>query len=215
MSNRTGFFEILRYMDEFHADVSQLVVLVEQLLDEQGYEALPRAGNRASGGLTTNYRASLNWRIRYVYRYYIPKDVERSETSLFVLIYLGLSKPIGYPPILCAKLHHAPMSASRIYDSVYNSSHLRSLLSSKAKWHEGRWDAGWAMAKPDFDSPVKEIRGYLLNLFDLQNRRLVIENVIKPLVDHDWKYNPDASLNRYPFPFIATTKPNNEPGEVT
>lgn len=214
MNNRPEFFEILRYMDAFHADVSQLVVLAEQLLDEQGFEALPKAGNRASGNLTTHYRVPTHWRIRYVYRYFIPKEVKRPETSLFILIYLGLVNTFTYPPVLCAKLHHAPLSANSIYDKVYSRSKLRSLFSSSANWHEGRWVDGWSLAKPNFDSPVEEIRGYLLNLFDLQNRELVVENVVKPLTDPDCQYDPAVSLTRYPFPFIAANERKIDPGEI-
>ena len=201
MDNNAIFTEVVGYFERFHKDVSQLAILIERLLDDEGYKSLPDIGNSAGRGLASHYRRPSRWRMRYICRYYTASEGDLLERSIFFLIYLGGGGQFEFPPILCGVVKHEPLNARRIYKKIYRQTTFRSLITDKTKW-SGWTEPGWSIAKPTWDLQIGQLKGYILNLFELNNRDLVIDNVIKPLTQPSLPYNNDKSLTRYQFPII-------------
>lgn len=201
MSERAEFPQILEYLDNFHKDVYKLAVLIDRLLDEKGFEYLPSATNSV-GDVSSHFERPIRWRMRYIYRYYTPLGIERPDTSILFIIYLGLTSPFMFPAMLCSRLFHESLKESRIHRKIYRKSNLRPLLRGKSKWNNFREENGWSIAEPSFDTPITQIRGYILNTFDLTTRENVLNYVVTPLTttNGDLDLNSVGDIRIYAFP---------------
>ncbi len=208
MSNRSEFPKILEYIDHFHQDVRQLAVLIDRLFDSEGYEYLPSATNSV-GDVSSHFEKPIRWRMRHIYRYYIPIGIEQPDSSILFIIYLGRTSPFNFPPMLCARLSHEPLKESQIHRSIYRKSNLRPLIRGNSKWINFREEKGWSFAEPNFDSPVNQIKGYILNLFDIKTRNLVIDNVITPLTSDNSEFDLNLISDLTKFTFPETQSPIN------
>lgn len=201
MSNREEFPKVLDYIDQFHQDVGQLAVLIERFLDAAGYEYLPSATNSV-GNVSSHFEKPKRWRMRHVYRYYVPIGTERPDVSVLFIVYLGTTSPFDFPPLFCARLSHEPLAESDIHQQIYKHTNFTPLIRGRSKWGNFREENGWSVAEPDFDIPVWKIKGYILNIFDLKTRDRVLENVITPLSSDNSAYdlNSVGDLSKYTFP---------------
>ncbi|MCI0397907.1 MAG: hypothetical protein L0332_11755 [Chloroflexi bacterium] len=181
MSDTQVFKQIIGYLDRFHRDVGQLVVLVEQLMEEEGFVSLPSAGNRASWNLSSHYARPDAWRIRHIARVYMEEKGDTFEYCLFYLILLETQSEFDFPVIICGRIHHPPLKENQIYNQVYLTEHLRSLAQNRPSWQSFRLENGWTVAEPTFKTPSTRIAFYILNLFDLNDRQRVVDNIIRPL----------------------------------
>jgi hypothetical protein len=185
MENWKAYGQVIGYVDQLHRDIGQLVALTEQLVQEEGYEPLPSAGNRASYGVTSTYNNPGGWRVGYLSRFYIPADEVQYPYSVFYLVHLSAGSAFEFPPLICGRMEHDALSEKQIYYSVYNTEGIKSLAAKKPWWKAIRDEHGWTVAEPDYKTPAQRVRGYILNLFDMSDRQHVLDNVIKPLVSDE------------------------------
>lgn len=186
-------------MDRLHADIGKLIVLVERLLDEQGYVPYASAGNRASWGLSSHYAYSDRWRIPHILRFYGPEGQERFDTSLLYFITLDTDTVFPFPSMLCARVTHPLLAENELYGKVWQVDRLLSLAQEEPQWRAIREEDGWFVAEPAGDMPVNTLRGYFLNVFDLVDRRHVVDNVLAPLTTPGVGLAEVLTVRRYGF----------------
>ena len=114
------FKEIAAYFDQLHRDIRQLMVLVEKLMGDAGYVSLPAAGNRASWRITSHLDRPDGWRAPLLTRCYVPDSEGDSFTeSLLFLILLEADTAFDFPPVICARMIHPPLTEREIYYNVF------------------------------------------------------------------------------------------------
>jgi len=201
MPEPSAYKQIVAYIDQLHQDLGQLVVLLEGLMEEEGYVTVPRFGNKACWHVSSHYAYSNKWRVPYVARCYLP-DVEgerRSEATRFYLADLAPDTSFEFPALLCGILQHDPLTDGEVSSSVFITAPVRSLTRDGSEWTHFPERSGWYRAKPAFKSPVHSIQGYVLNLFDLVDRQHVIDNILKPLVTPDDALDAMLTVRKHPF----------------
>ena len=172
----SAYKQVTGYIDRLHADIGKLVVLVERLLEEKGFVPFPSAGNRGSWGLSSHYAYPDRWRIPNISRFYAPREAfevfpegeEQLETSLVYFISLETDTVF-------------PLPEKELYSKVWHIDRLLSLAQEEPRWRAIREENGWYVAEPADEAPINRLQGYFLNVFDLVDRRHVVENVIVPL----------------------------------
>ena len=195
MNDQPVFKQIMSYVDQLHSDIGQLTLLIERLMEESDLESLPRAGSKAYyGGLTTNFSRPKGWRVTYLSRCYVPVDEDNYEWSVFYCIYLSADTVFDFPPIICGRMDHESLSETQIYNRVFLTDPITSLIRKKSSWKGIRHERGWTLAQPDFDTPTKQVKGYVLNLFDMTGRQQVIDNILKPLTTFEDELSLDSML---------------------
>jgi len=200
---RATFAEIARYLDEFHEDVSQLLRLVEALMDEKGYEALVRYGNKACWHLTSHYAYPSRWRAPYVARVYVPQQEQTYTDTIAVLASFEAETALSFPPLLCVRYLHGEVDDAGINSGVFETGRLRSLLTRSPDWHDLRLERGWCVAAPAFDSATTRLEGYILNLYDLVDRQRVLENIVAPLTSTGTGLDDMLTVQKHVFPAMA------------
>jgi len=206
MTTEHLYKRIIGYVDELNQDIGQLVAFVEQEMDERRYESLPSAGGRISWSLSSAINRSTAWRLSNAIRFFIPRKVTKSEHSVFYLIHLETKSAFDFPPVLCCRVAHEALTESEIYQArnVFNTALLATLVYRRSQWKSLRLENGWCIAEPNSQSAVQELRGYILNLFDIDSRQRALENIVIPLTSGD-DLDLDAALtvHKYLFPELS------------
>jgi hypothetical protein len=190
---------IMTYVDQFHKDIGALVVLIEQLMLDQGYVSLPSAGNRASSGLSSHIERPDAWRLPNLFRLFMPEGAEGFSQTLFYFINLETNSAFDFPAVICGRLRHPPLTESEVYLGVYNTGGFKSLAQKRPSWQQFKIERGWTMTEPAYKSRATQAQVYLLNLFDLQNQTAVLENIVTPLTS-EVDLDDALTIRRYPVP---------------
>lgn len=206
MSDQRVYKQIVKYWDDLHHDIGQLTVLVEQLMDEEGYISIPKLGNRACYQLTSHYANSDRWRPGYITRVYIPDSGDAFESTAVFLISLESDTSLDFPAVICGHYVHKCLDADGIAKNVVQSYRLRTLTRQESDWKDLQEDHGWVIARPKFDGPIEFFKGYILNLFDMIDQQHVIDNMVQPLIGIDGDLNEMLTVERYTFPELDTTR---------
>lgn len=178
------FKQIAAYMDQLHRDIGQLMILTEKLMGDAGYISLPSAGNRATWRLSSHFEYPNKWRVLYLARCYIPDDEEETFTESYLfLIVLRADTQFDFPPVICARITHPPLTEGKIYNHVFLPDRFKTLATSRSDWHDFNEEAGWIVAEPTFKTPLTKISTYILNLFEISDQQKVLDNIVKPLVE--------------------------------
>ena len=176
------FKEIADYFDQLHRDIRQLIVFIEKLMGEDGYISLPSSGNRACWRITSHMDRPDGWRAPYLSRCYIPDSEADSFTeSLLFLIVLDTDTIFDFPPIVCVRIVHPPLSEREIYNQVFQINPFKSLATSRPSWQNFRQEDGWIVAEPAFRTPITMIQAYILDLFSLSDQQKVMDYIVQPL----------------------------------
>ena len=203
MSDDSTFKQVLRYMDEFHQDLGRLAVLIERLMPENGYIVVPGAGNSVGWNLSSRYDLSDRWRMTNVTRIFVRDGEESFDHSLLYFINLASDTRFPFPAMLCASLVHPPLPADVIYRRVWNIARFFDFgRQEQSKWRPNREERGWTIVEPVGDTHIQYLQGYLLNVFDLVDRKHVINNIILPLTEPE--ANLDELLTVQKYGLIAT-----------
>ena len=203
----SAYKQVTGYMDRLHADIGKLVVLLERLLEEKGFVPFPSAGNRGSWGLSSHYAYPDRWRIPNISRFYAPREAfevfpegeEQLETSLLYFISLETDTVFPFPAMLCARIAHPPLPEKELYSKVWHIDRLLSLAQEEPRWRAIREENGWYVAEPADGAPINRLQGYFLNVFDLVDRRHVIDNVVAPLTSANAHLDELLTVPRYGF----------------
>lgn len=200
-ANGTGTFKnVMDYVDQLHEDIGKMALLLEQLLEEQGFMAV--LGSRGSWGLTNAYNQPARWRLPYLYRLYIPSDVDRTTRSLFYLVQLETDAVFDFPTIVCGRITHLSLEAGDVRGEIANdlATNALSLTYDAPQWQRIREENGWTIAEaPAFDTSIETVQGYILNLFDMTDRRRVIDNISRPLANPDKNLDEMLTVGKYAF----------------
>ena len=197
MSNESTFKQIIRYMNDFHRDVGQLIILVERLMAEKGYAPIPSAGNRAGWGLTSHYALPERWRLTNASRFYAPDGEEIFDQSLAYFINLATDTRFPFPTMLCAQIAHPLLAERDVFTRVWKIEQLFSFGEKQSKWRAEREERGWFIVEPIGETPIQYLRGYLLNVFDLVDRQHVIDNIILPLTTFEANLDDLLTVQKY------------------
>ena len=178
----SDYKQIIGYMDQLHQDIGQLVALIESQMQEQGFSALDKSGNRITWGISGHMNRYRMWRIPDLSRLYISQEEdEQVEHTTFYFISLDENTEFEFPTIACGHIHHQLLSPDAIYKQIYILEPFRSLMRANPQWKQMGITDGWVTAVPTNNMPVTKLQCYILNLFDLSNRQLVMDNIITPL----------------------------------
>lgn len=178
------FKQIAAYIDQLHKDIGQLMLLIEKLMGDAGYISLPASGNRASWRITSHLERPDCWRAPYLTRCYIPEGEDEVFTeSLIILIVLETETVFDFPPLICARISHPPLTEKEIYSQVFLLDHLKTLATSRPSWRYLRKEQGWLVAEPTFRTATNLIHAYILNLFEISDSQKVVDNIVTPLVE--------------------------------
>lgn len=194
------FKQVMTYVDRLHEDISKMALLIEQLMEEEGYAS--EMGSRGSWALANTYNQSTRWRLRYLFRLFAPSDVESTTESIFYLVQLGLNSAFEFPAILCGRATHSALSSENLRSSTVRGfkTSLLTLTHSQPLWLQIGRENGWLIAaEPESDTPLQSVKGYILNLFDMVNRQRVIDNISRPLVNADKSLDEMLTVAKYPF----------------
>jgi hypothetical protein len=199
MNDSSPYKQIIEYMDNLHRDIGQLVILIERLMEENGYMSLPSAGNRACWYLSSHYATPDKWRVPHLSRFYIPEGREESDHTLLYLILLNSDSTFPFPVVLSARVSHPLLAEKEIYSNVWHSENLAALAAPSTLWTAHGEKEGWFGAEPTFKSAIERLHGYFLNLFDLVDRQHVIDNIIIPLTTEDANLDQCLTIPKYGF----------------
>ena len=82
---------------------------------------------------------------------------------------------------------------------VWHIDRLLSLAQEEPRWRAIREENGWYVAEPADGAPINRLQGYFLNVFDLVDRRHVIDNVVAPLTSANAHLDELLTVPRYGF----------------
>ena len=200
--------EVFAYIDQLHADIQSLLTEIERQMKERSFVSLPKARDQIFWSTSDDYDRSSHWRVRRANRFFVrEEDLERAtEHSVFYGVVLEPHIEFEFIPFLVGRVIHPPLAESKIYttDEVWNSGELDALTGSTPKWRDFSEEKGWCAAIPDYKSSIKVLRGYILDLFDLDSPETVERNIIEPLCSEAL---PDLdkllSIEPHRFPAMA------------
>ena len=177
--------EVFEYIDQLHVDIQSLLIEIERQMNERAFVPLPKARNQIFRNISTDYNQSSRWRMRYAHRFFLrERDLEsEAEHSVFYGIVLEPHTEFQFIPFLVGRVIHPPLTESKICttDEVWNSGELNALTGSTPKWRDFSEEKGWCAAIPDYKSSIKILRGYILDLFELDSPETVQQSIIEPL----------------------------------
>lgn len=204
MSELSTFKQIIGYVDQLKRDVGQLVVLIERLMQERGYESLPSVGRQICWYLSHNYNSSNQWRLPHAARFFIPQGTTKTSSSVFYLILLETRSAFPFPTVICGRVRHELLTESEISSiKVFHTGRIKSLTYKRSQWGSFREERGWYVAEPtSSSSAIHELWGYILNLFDVDNAQKARDNIVTPLTEGENKLDlrQTLSLPYYAFP---------------
>lgn len=190
---------IMTYVDQFHKDLGALVTLIEQLMLDRGYVSLPSAGNRASWGMSSHIERPDAWRVPNLSRMFMPEDSTSFSQTPFYFINLETGTAFDFPPVICGRLLHPPLTENEVYMGAYNTAGFKSLTHKRPSWRHLAVEQGWTVIEPAFKSQATQARVFLLNLFDLGNKGAVLQNIVVPLTE-DVSLDEALTIPRHPVP---------------
>jgi len=130
--------------------------------------------------------------VRQVSRFFVKDDPGKGgqatyETSAFYSILLTTETAFPFLPVLCGRVRHTEsLTDAQINTKVYWIRHLRSLYTDQPEWQNLRQQDGWYLATPtDSRLLLAELRGYVLDLFDITGADVVARNLVGPLTTPD------------------------------
>ena len=112
------------------------------------------------------------------------------DRSILTLVRLETESDFDLPTVLCGMLYHDPLAFEEMNDwKFYSNDRFKTLSNANGEWKDIEKVGKWYSAKPGDRTKIKEIRGYLLNVFDLDSFDKVKENIVLPLKEGFEKYN--------------------------
>jgi hypothetical protein len=205
--NSIAYGQLLAYIDDLNAGVSALALTIEKQMRDCRYKPIERAGSQVYWYLNSRIDRPNGWRLKMVTRLLTPDncidDAFRTDHSLLYQILIDSQSAFDFPTILCARLEHPDMSGSEIYSAIWNSDLFAALHCESSSWTCFSEENGWCLAKPAIKSPLKSIKGYILNLVDITSARDVTERIVEPLLrSGDPGYR--LCVEHLPFPGLAS-----------
>lgn len=199
--------QIIGFIDELNESMSLLAVSIDKHMIEKNFIPHKSAGEQISWKISHKINRPKGWRLSYLTRLFVPTDQsnDTSEDSILYQIILETISYFPFPCILCAKMKHEPSDANVVFNKVWNTSGLNALSKKDSEWKSFRKEDGWCIAEPSFSSPIKCVKGYFLNLFDIDEPQKVYDNIIFPLTsDADSIYlSKVLTVQKYDFPGLA------------
>ena len=194
------FKQIVAYVDQLHEDIGKMAILIEQLMEEEGFTS--ELGSRGSWALTNSYNQPTRWRLPYLYRLFVPADMQTTTSSLFYLVQLETKSVFDFPTIVCGQITHPALPTEDFRGQTARAfkNNLLLLTSSQPRWQQLRQKNGWSIAEdPEFETSLQKVQGFILNLFDMVDRQLVIDNISRPLANLDKNLDEMVTVGKYPF----------------
>ena len=194
------FKQVMAYVDQLYEDVGKMAQLIEQLMEEEGFTT--ELGSRGSWALTNSYTQPTRWRLPYLFRLYVPVDVQSTTFSLFYLVQLGTESAFDFPTVVCGRASHLSLPTEDLRSQTARSfkNDLLTLTYSQPQWQQVGQENGWSIAAdPESSTPLNSVQGYILNLFDIVDRRRVVDNISKPLTNPDNNLDQMLTVRNYPF----------------
>ena len=118
------------------------------------------------------------------------------------LVRLETESDFDLPTVLCGMLYHDPLAFEEMNDwKFYSNDRFKILSNANGEWKDIEKVGKWYYAKPGYRTKNKEIRGYLLNVFDLDSADKVKGNIVLPLKEGFEKdnFNSDFSAPVHAF----------------
>lgn len=196
--------QIISFIDELNESMSLMAVSIDKHMNEKNFVPHQSAGEQINWKISHKISRPKGWRLSYLSRLFVPKgqQSENSENSILYQIILETKSSFPFPCILCAKIEHEPSDSGVVYNKVWNISRLNDLSKKDPAWKYFRKENGWCVAKPSFRSPIKFVKGYFLNLFDIDEPQKVYDNIVVPLTSFEADLDLDKTLTvkMYDFP---------------
>lgn len=201
MDGSGAFKQIIGYVDQFNRDVGRLAQAIEELMDDRGYGSLAAAGRKACWFVSSAIDRPTRWRMRHVARMLIPLGAKKTTHSLVYLILLETKSAFDFPTIICGRLQHAALTDHEIYSKVFSTALIKSLTYKRSSWRSFQEEGGWGVAEPsEAPSGSLQIQGYILNVFDIDTRQKVFDNIVRPLTEDVPDLDSVLTVNKYRFP---------------
>jgi hypothetical protein len=179
-----AYRQLLAYIDDLNAGVSALALTIEKQMRDCRYKPIEKAGSQVYWYASSSIGKPSGWRVKMVTRLLTPENCTgnafRTDHTLLYQILMHSESAFDFPTILCARVEHSDMSGSEIY-AIWNSDLFADLHREISSWKSYE-ENGWCLAKPAIGSPIKRIRGYILNLVDITSARQVTERIVDPLL---------------------------------
>jgi hypothetical protein len=137
-----------------------------------------------------------------LYRLYAPADVQTTTFSLFYLVQLDTDSVFDFPTVVCGRVTHASLRTEELRGNTARAykNDLLSLTHSQPRWQQLRRENGWSVAEePEVETSLQDVQGYILNLFDMVDRQLVIDNISLPLANPENNLDEMLTVDKYPF----------------
>ncbi len=196
--------QIIGFMDDLYNSIGLLAVAVEKHMKEKNFIPLKNAKDRINWKISHNINKPNGWRLSYLSRLYTHKEhgPDKYENSILYQIILETMSYFPFPCILCVKTKHKPSTSSEIYNDVWRIRSFNALSQKNGDWHSFKKETEWCIAEPSFGPPIKWVKGYFLNLFDINEPQKVYDNIILPLTSDTDSIDLSKVLTvkKYDFP---------------
>lgn len=196
--------QIIGFMDDLYNNIGLLAVAVEKHMKEKNFIPLKDARERISWNISPNINKPNGWRLSYLSRLYIHKDdgPDRYENSILYQIILETMSYFPFPCILCVKIKHEPSTSSEIYNDVWRTRSFNALSQKNGEWQSFKKENEWCIAKHSRKSPIKWIKGYFLNLCDIDELKKAYDNIVVPLTSRKASFDliKTLTVKKYDFP---------------
>jgi hypothetical protein len=177
--------QAMAYVDQLNHEVAALAACIDQQMARQGYLPSEEAGDTVYWYLNPSYKQPAGWRLQRVTRLFLKKSSDTTQlyaSSAFYAVILEPETPLPFLPVLCARIEHRePLTPYDAHSKVHNSIRLKSLCFEHPAWQHFGEEQGWYLASPAAKLPIRRVRGYILNLYDLISVEAVGQNIIAPL----------------------------------
>ena len=135
--------------------------------------------------------------------FYIPANAEEPvDQSILTLVRVEAGSYFDFPPVLCGIFYHDPLTfgckraCKEMNDwKFYSNDKFKNLSNANGEWKDIEKVRKWCTTKSGYRTKIKEIRGYLLNVFDLASADAVKKNIVFPLKEGFEKENFDCDFS--------------------
>lgn len=156
-----SYCQIMKYIDDLHYSISQLTDHVETRLKTKSYSSFPKVRNKINWHQSNDLYKPMAWRLTYVSRLFIKKATQSKKISTALLFHVNLDwySSFPFPSLLCAKLDFEPSTESEIFNDVWNTEEICTLIEKEGTWEGFENENGWCIAKPSYETRANKIKG--------------------------------------------------------
>lgn len=191
-------------MDDLYNSIGLLAVAIEKHMKEKNFIPLKTAKDQINWKISHNINKPSGWRLSYLTRLYTHKEdgPNKYENSILYQIILETTSYFPFPCILCVKIKHKPSTSSEIYNDVWRARSFNALSQKNGEWHSFKKEKDWCIAKHSRRSPIEWVKGYFLNLCDIDEPKKAYDNIVVPLTSTKTSFDLSKTLTvkKYNFP---------------